>query len=144
MMEYIVLAATAWFMGFFPLFEIYLAIPVSMGLGLDMVSSIVWAWFGNFFAIPFIAYSYDWLTKFERIQRYFHKLTHSKTSQRLNKGGFMIVLIGTPLFGSWAIGVVGKVIGMDKKRLFLSSAISIGIYGILIGVLTKLGIDLFS
>ncbi|SHN34967.1 small multi-drug export protein [Gracilibacillus kekensis] len=144
MMNYIWLAATAWFMGFFPLFEIYLAVPASMGLGLDIVSSVFWSWLGNFMVIPFISYSYDWLTKFKKINKYFIKLANSKSSKKLNNGGFLIILIATPIFGSWATGVAGKIIGIDRKRLFLSSGISIAIYGMIISILTQLGIDTFS
>lgn len=141
MENYIWLAATSWFMGFFPLFEIYLAVPASMGTGLGVVSAVFWSWFGNFFVIPFISYFYDWLTKFKKVNTYFRKLANSKTSKKLNDGGFLIILIATPILGSWGTGVVGKVIGLDRKRLFLASGISIAVYGILIGVLTQLGID---
>lgn len=143
MFDYIWLAVTAWFMGFFPLFEIYLAVPTTMGLGLDIVSAVFWSWLGNFIVIPFIFYFYEWLTKFHKINKYFTKLENSKTSKKLRKGGFIVVLIGTPVFGSWTIGVAGRIIGMHRKRLFLSSAISIAVYGFLIAILTQLGIDAF-
>lgn len=143
MLNYIWLAAIAWFMGFFPLFEIYLAVPASMGLGLDIVSAVFWSWLGNFIVIPFVSYFYDWLTKFNKINKFFSKLANSKTSKKLNGGGFILVLIATPILGSWAIGVAGKIIGMDRKRLFLASGMSIAIYGTIIGILTQLGIDDF-
>lgn len=143
MVHYISLAVTAWFMGFFPLFEIYLAVPVAMGLGLDIVSAVLWSWLGNFIVIPFISIFYDWLMKFNKINKYFSKLANSKTSKKLNSGGFIMVLIATPMFGSWAIGVAGKIVGMDRKRLFLASGISISIYGTIIGILTQLGMDAF-
>lgn len=143
MFEYIWLAATAWFMGFFPLFEIYIAVPAAMGLGLGLVSAIFWSWLGNFIVVPFISYFYDWLTKFERIDRYFKKLANSKMSKRLNNGGYLTILIATPILGSWGTGVAGKAIGMDRKILFLASAISIAIYGTIIGILTQMGIDAF-
>ena len=143
MLNYILLAATAWFMGFFPLFEIYLAVPASMGLGLDIVSAMFWSWLGNFIVIPFTSYFYDWLTKFNKVNKFFSKLANSKSSKKLNSGGFIIILIATPMFGSWAIGVTGRIIGMDRKRLFLASGISIAIYGTIIGILTQFGIDAF-
>ena len=70
-------------------------------------------------------------------------MANSKTSKKLNGGGFILVLIATPILGSWAIGVAGKIIGMDRKRLFLASGMSIAIYGTIIGILTQLGIDAF-
>ncbi|SER88536.1 Putative small multi-drug export protein [Salisediminibacterium halotolerans] len=141
MFDYIWLAAIAWFMGFFPLFEIYLAIPTAMGLGLDIVSAVFWSWLGNFIVIPFIVYFYKWLTKFNKIQTYFTKLENSTTSKKLRKGGFIMVLVGTPIFGSWAVAAAGRMIGMRRNKLYLSSAISIALYGVLIGILTQLGID---
>lgn len=56
MLNYLWLAASAWFMGFFPMLEIYVAIPASMVMGLDAVSSIIWAGFGNFLPVPMIAF----------------------------------------------------------------------------------------
>lgn len=49
MLNYIWLAASAWFMGFFPMLEIYIAIPATMLMGLDTISAIFWAGLGNFF-----------------------------------------------------------------------------------------------
>ncbi|CAM3669997.1 MULTISPECIES: small multi-drug export protein [Paenibacillus] len=141
MLNYIWLAAIAWFMGFFPMLEIFIAVPAAKGLGLDIVSSVFWCWLGNFFVIPFISYSYDWLTKFDKVKTYFMKLASSNACKKLNNGGFALVLIATPLLGSWGIGVAGKMIGMDRKRLFLASAIGIAIYGTIVGILTQLGIE---
>ena len=93
------------------------------------------------FVIPFISYSYDWLTKFDKVKTYFMKLASSNACKKLNNGGFALVLIATPLLGSWGIGVAGKMIGMDRKRLFLASAIGIAIYGTIVGILTQLGIE---
>lgn len=143
MLNYIALAATAWLMGFFPCFEIYLAVPAAVGLGLDVFSSVFWSWFGSFFVIPFVAYSYMWLTKVNKINKYFIKMANSNAGKKLNRGGFFFILIMTPIFGPWTIGVVGKIIGMDFKRLFLASGIGIAMYGTIIGILTQLGIKTF-
>ncbi|NJP36187.1 small multi-drug export protein [Alkalicoccus luteus] len=141
MFDYIWLAFTAWFMGFFPLFEIYIAVPAAMAMGLDMYSALFWSWLGNFLVIPFIAYFYDWLTRFPKINRYFTRLASSRSARRMNKGGFTMVLLATPVIGAWAVGVAGKVIGMDRGRLFTSSAVSIAIFGLILAVLTRFGID---
>ena len=143
MKEYLWLSLIAWFMGFFPLFEIYVAIPSSMALVLDMLSAVLWACLGNFIAIPVIVYFYDSLSRINKVNTYFQKLSGSRFSGKVRNGSMLFILIGTPIVGSWAIGVLGKVIGLDKKRLFLYSGLSIGVYGILIGMLTKLGIDTF-
>ncbi|GIO25287.1 small multi-drug export protein [Oceanobacillus sp. J11TS1] len=144
MLEYISLALTAWFIGFFPFFEIYIAIPAAMVLGLDPVSSVLWAVLGNFLPIPLIAFFYDFLAKFERINRYLSKLANSKYKAKIEKHGPIFVIFLTPLIGSWAVGVIGYAIGMKKFQLFISSAISILIYGIIIAILTHLGIDFLN
>ncbi|GEN46170.1 small multi-drug export protein [Alkalibacillus haloalkaliphilus] len=143
MLEYIWLSLTAWFMGFFPLFEIYLAIPGAMAMGLDVVSAIIWSSFGNFIAIPFIVVFYDQLSKIKRLNKYFIKLSQSKFSDRVSRNGFTFILIATPIVGAWAVAVIGKFVGMEKGKLLISSAISIGIYGVILGVLTELGISTF-
>lgn len=144
MLEYIWLSITAWFMGFFPLFEIYLAIPSTMALGLDMVSSIVWSGLGTFIAIPFIVYFFDFLSRIQWMKRFLLKMAKSKYSEKIRKNSFWFILLATPIVGTWTIGVIGKLTDMNKHSLLLVSAISITIYGILIGILTQLGIDFLT
>ncbi len=141
MQEYIWLSITAWLMGFFPLFEIYLAIPSTMALGLDMIFSVVWSGFGTFIAIPFIVYFFNFLSRIKWIGRFFYKLSQSKYSEKIRNRSFLFILVATPIVGTWTIGVIGKLVDLDKKSLFIASAISIVVYGIIIGVLTQLGID---
>ena len=43
MWDYIALAFGAWFAGFFPLAEIYVAVPLALASGLDGVSTVFWA-----------------------------------------------------------------------------------------------------
>ncbi|ARK32583.1 small multi-drug export protein [Halalkalibacter krulwichiae] len=143
MLEYLWLSLTAWFMGFFPLFEIYIAIPSTIALGLDATSAIIWSCLGNFIAIPFVVFFYDSLSRIKKVRSYLGKLSRSKFSEKMRKGSFVFILVGTPIVGSWAVGAIGKVIGLEKRKLFLSSAVSICVYGVIIGVLTKLGVDAF-
>ncbi|WP_017186244.1 small multi-drug export protein [Alkalibacillus haloalkaliphilus] len=143
MLEYIWLSLTAWFMGFFPLFEIYLAIPGAMTMGLDVVSAIIWSSLGNFIAIPLIVVFYNQLSKIKRLNKYFIKLSKSKFSHRISRNGFTFILFATPIIGAWAVAVIGKFVGMEKGKLLVSSAISIGLYGVILGVLTEFGINTF-
>jgi len=142
MYEYLARSATAFIMGFVPIFEIYLAIPITMALGLDGVSAVVWSCLGNFLAIPFVIVFYDRLNRWEWWSRYLQKIADSKWSRKMRQNGSLFILIATPIIGSWAVGVVGKVIGMGKTKLLVSSGASIFAYGILIGALTQFGIDL--
>jgi len=42
-MDYAWRAATAWFLGFAPVAEIYVAVPAALAMGLDPVSVVAWA-----------------------------------------------------------------------------------------------------
>jgi len=46
MVEYIAKAFAAWFIGFFPYFEIYVAVPAAIAMGLDYFSAVTWSVFG--------------------------------------------------------------------------------------------------
>ncbi|WP_040984181.1 small multi-drug export protein [Oceanobacillus jeddahense] len=144
MLNYLGLAATAWFIGFFPMFEIYIAIPATMVMGLDAVSSIIWSSFGNFFPVPLIAFFYQLLAKSKRIKKWLDKLANSKYKYRIEKQGPLVVVLLTPMIGSWAVAVIANGIGMSKIRLFVSAGASILIYGIVIAVLTHYGVAFVS
>lgn len=143
MLEYLIIAATTFFMGFFPMFEVYLAVPAGIGLGMDVFSSVFWGVLGNWLVIPFVSYFYFFLLKSKKIKLYFEKISRSNTSQKIQKGGFWFVLISTPLLGSWALAVAGKLVDIDKRTLYISSGMSISLYGIIVGILTSMGIDTF-
>ncbi|MEK4300329.1 small multi-drug export protein [Oceanobacillus sp. FSL W8-0428] len=144
MLNYLWLAASAWFMGFFPMLEIYVAIPASMVMGLDAVSSIIWAGFGNFLPVPMIAFFYQLLAKSERIKKWLDKLANSKYKYRIEKQGPLVVVLLTPIIGSWAVAVIANGIGMNKLKLFISAGASILIYGVIIAVLTYYGVEFIS
>ncbi|MFD2673213.1 small multi-drug export protein [Marinicrinis sediminis] len=144
MLEYITLMGTAWFIGFFPMFEIYLAIPSTMVMGLDPVSAVVWSCIGNFTPIPLIAYFYDFLCRFPRIGKWLNKMANHKYQPQVEKRGAIAIMLFTPLIGSWAVAVLGKAVGMSRSTLLIFSAISIVGYGIIIAVLTVLGVDLVT
>ncbi|MFD1066552.1 MULTISPECIES: small multi-drug export protein [Oceanobacillus] len=144
MLNYLSLAATAWFIGFFPMTEIYIAVPVTMAMGLDTVSSIVWSSIGNFLPVPLIAFFYSLLAKSKRIKKWMDKLAESKYKKRIEKQGPLVVLLITPIVGSWAMAVIANGVGMNKINLFLSAGGSILLYGIILAVLTHYGIDFVS
>ncbi|QUE87281.1 MULTISPECIES: small multi-drug export protein [Exiguobacterium] len=139
--EYISLSATAWFMGFFPMFEIYLAIPSTMLLGLDHVSAVLWAGFGNFLPVPLLAYFYDWLHRFKRLSGWLDRLEKHRFSHLMREHGSWSIILVTPLLGSWVVGVIGHSIGMRRSTLLIYSAISIFGYGVIIAWLTSKGIE---
>ena len=46
-LDYVARAASAWFLGFFPFVEIYVAVPTAFAFGLDPSSAVVWPVLGN-------------------------------------------------------------------------------------------------
>ena len=140
--EYIAKAGTAWFLGFFPLAEIYVAVPAAIASGLDNVSVLVWTISGNFMPALLIIGLYDWLRGFERVDRWFDRMNSERLSDWLNRYGLWIVLIITPWIGIWATTVTARVFGMNT-RLFLPAAFtSITLYATAILVSIRTGADL--
>ena len=144
MVEYIAKAFAAWFIGFFPYFEIYVAVPVAIAMGLDYFSAVTWSVFGNYTPVILIHFFYEQIIKSERINRWFGKLTSEKFKQKVDKYGSWFVLIITPWIGIWVMVVTMKVFKMDDKKLILYSFISITAYAVVIAVLiATIGIDIF-
>ncbi len=143
-MEYIVLAATAWLLGFVPYFEIYLAVPATMAMGLDPVSSVFWAGLGNFFAVPVILFARKQLSHIPRVNRWLEKLTNTKYRETVNKFGNSFVLLFTPVTGIWITAALASTFGVTESRLLITSALSVLLYGSLMAVATSTGLELIS
>jgi uncharacterized membrane protein len=142
--EYIIKAAGVWFVGFFPLAEIYVAVPAGMAAGLDSASVVVWSVLGNFTPAVLIHFFYDQLNRVERIRRWLSKFTSEKLRDRVNRYGTWILLILTPWTGIWIMAVTAKVLGMDGRRLLIYTFISISIYAVVLAALIALGVDFIS
>lgn len=142
--EYAGKAFISWFMGFFPMFEIYGAVPASYLLGLGMVSSVFWAVFGNLVPIAVIHYGYEYLNTYPRIQNWLKRLASEKVQQRMNRYGVWAVLILTPWTGIWAMTITARALGMTIGRLFLFATISITVYAVVIATTMDLGIKAVS
>jgi uncharacterized membrane protein len=144
LMEYAIRAAGAWFLGFFPLAEIYVAIPAAMATGLDPASVFFWSVFGNFTPLLLIHYFHDQLSGSERISRWLEKLNSPKFKEKVDRHGVWFVLVATPWTGVWAMGVTAKLLGMDGRKLLWSSLASIGIYGAVLVVMIEMGLSLLG
>lgn len=137
--EYVSRAAAAWFLGFFPLAEIYVAVPAAVASGLDNVSVIVWTVSGNFTPALLITSFYAWLRGFERVDRWFSRLESERMERWLNRYGVWIVLVITPWIGIWATTVTAKVFGMRSAQLLPAAFVSIMLYAIVILLALRLG-----
>ncbi|GAB4519295.1 MAG: hypothetical protein OHK0046_27950 [Anaerolineae bacterium] len=144
MTDYLIKAAGAWFVGFFPLAEIYVAIPAAVAAGLDNVSVIVWTVFGNFTPVLLINFLYEWLIRYERVRKWLEGLVSEKVKARINRWGTWFVLLVTPWTGVWVMSVTAKALGMNSQRFLVASFISILVYAIVLLLMLRLGIASFG
>ncbi len=144
MVDYLVKSLSVWFMGFFPMAEIYVAIPAGMALGLGTSSVIFWAVFGNFLPVLLIHYAYDHLQHFPRINEWMVWMASEKAQARMNRWGVWAVLLLTPVTGVWIMAVTAKALGMRGDRLLLASFFSIMVYALGIIVLIGLGAEIIT
>jgi len=144
MIDYLGKSLSVWFMGFFPLAEIYVAIPAGMALGLSVSSVIFWAVFGNFLPVLLIHYAYDRLKNFPRINVWLVWMASEKAQARMNRWGVWAVLLLTPITGVWIMAVAAKTLGMRGERLLLASFVSIMFYALGIILLIELGAEIIT
>lgn len=143
-LQYIAMAASTWFLGFFPYFEIYMAVPAGIVMGLPWIHAFLWATLGNWMVVVFIDLFYDWLLRFKFMKKLSDKALNGRWKERMEKGGTWVILGLTPLAGIWTTGIVAKVFGYDRKKLFVLSAISVSTIGFAIGLFTKLGVNIIG
>ena len=142
--KYIVAAFTTWFVGFFPYFEIYVAVPAGFAAGLNWFDAFFWASLGNWMVIPFIDLCYKLLQRFKFMRKLIEKSLTGKWEKRIEKHGVWFILLLTPLAGVWTIGVIAKALKYNRAKLWLYSAISIGVTGLIIAILIKMGISVIQ
>ena len=144
MPDYFMRAAVAWFAGFFPLAEIYVAVPLGLASGLDPVSAVFWSVLGNYTPVLLIHYGYDQLLRVAWLQAWLARLTSASLQESLNRWGYWFVLVITPWAGVWATAVTAKVFKMRATLLLLATLKSIVIYGVATAVLVEGGMSLFE
>ncbi|OAB59663.1 hypothetical protein AY600_09870 [Phormidium willei BDU 130791] len=144
MIDYIEKVATAWFVGFFPLAEIYVAVPLAMALGLDSLSSVLWPVLGNFSPVLLIEFLYEQLLRSPRIRKGFKRLRSERVIRYLDRWGGGFVFIMTPWTGVWAMAITLKFLGMKRKTLLVTTLISILVYAVVLLVLVDVGVDLLT
>jgi uncharacterized membrane protein len=143
MIEYLTRAIGVWFLGFFPLAEIYIAVPAGVAAGLDNVSVLFWSVFGNFVPVLLITGLYETLTRNERLRTWLDGLLSEKAEGRINQYGIWFVLVATPFIGVWVMSVTAKFLGMDSRRYVIAAFVSILVYAVGILVLIRLGLAAF-
>lgn len=143
-LEYVAAAALTWLIGFLPLFEIYVAIPVGLAAGLDPVSATVWAAFGNIVPLYLVDLGYERLRRIERVDRYLSKLRRERVERILDRWGVIAVVVATPLLGVWTMALAAKGLGMSTRPFLIASTCSVAAYAVIITVSILLGLDLIE
>ncbi len=141
-LDYAARAASAWFLGFFPFFEIYVAVPAAVALGLDPVSAVVWPVLGNVTPVFLIVFGYDQLMRVERLRRWLHDRRSARFERWIDRYGAPFVLLATPWIGVWAVAATAQALGMQRGILVGFSVVSITVYAIVIAAGLALGFDL--
>jgi uncharacterized membrane protein len=141
LLEYLSKALTTWWVGFFPAFEIYVAIPTGLALGLTLLEAVLWGAAGNFTPILLIHFGYERLKKIPRLARWMERLSSERVQARVKRYGAWFVLFFTPLTGVWVMALTAKALHMDGRRLLWVSLASILAYGSITALLVQFGVE---
>lgn len=140
-MEYWLKALTVWMLGFFPLTEIYIAIPIGLGMGLDAVSTVLWGVAGNYAPVLLLHHSYGRLMRHPRAGTWLQRRHSPRLKRQMDKRGFWFVLLVTPWSGVWIMAVTVKLAGMHDRPFLLASFLSVAGYAIAIAAAIALGVE---
>lgn len=138
-MEYFAKAFGTWFMGFFPLTEIYFAVPAGLATGLDELSVIFWAVLGNIVPIVLIHYGFDSFIRPSRFGQWLERSVSDGVKAKIQKYGVFFVLVITPWVGVWLMAVTVKLMGMSYRRFAPAALVSITVYAIAITWMIRTG-----
>ena len=144
MFDYIWKAAVTWFIGFAPQFEVYIAVPAGIAMGMDYFSAVLWAVIGNFTAVPIVLTFFAQIRRISWLSNLIDRRYSEKNQERLNRYGPWFVVLATPMVGIWIVAVMARIAGMNHAVLLVSSLVSIIFYGVLVAVLLHFGIAFFT
>lgn len=137
-------AATVWFVAFVPIFELYIAVPTGIALGLDPVSAVIWTVAGNWPPALLVHWGYERLRQVGRVGRWFEQLATGRWRRSLEAGGPLWILLLTPLAGIWAMAVTAKVAGLRARMFLLWSFVSVFGFSVVTAALVVAGVELVS
>lgn len=140
MWEYWLAAASAWLVGFFPLAEIYVAVPIAIAAGLDIGSAVFWSVFGNYTPILLIHFGYERMRNMESMRPMLVRFTSEKFKDQVDRYGTWFVLLITPWTGVWVMAVTAKVLGMEGRPLLVAGFVSLVVYALVLAYMVEWGI----
>lgn len=134
---YIWQSALVFIIGVVPFLEIYVAIPAGLAMGLDPVSSFVWATLGNCLPLALVPRLHGWIHGHERLAKWIDRFVSEKWEHRFNRWGKAALLLFTPWVGVWATAVSAAAVRVAPNVIVVWGCLSIVLYGlgtVLIGV----------
>jgi uncharacterized membrane protein len=142
--EYIYKALTVWFIGFFPLFELFIAVPAGFSLKLDPVSIVIFCVAGNFFPVVLIDLGYNRLVRYENVKAWLDRRVSERMIRNVNRYGTWYLLIITPWFGVWGTAVTARILRLERKQMVWGVLASLTFHAIILVVMIHAGIGFFS
>jgi uncharacterized membrane protein len=141
MIEYLAKALSVWLIGFFPLAEIYVAVPSGFALGLDPVSVVVWSVSGNYLPVLLIHFAYERVLRTPRLGAWLARSNSQRVKRLLDRHGFWFLALATPWIGVWIVAASVKALGMDARPMLLATFAGVLGYAIAIAVLIAGGME---
>lgn len=136
-------AAATWWIGFFPLAELYIALPAGLAMGLDYGSAVFWTVFGNATPLFVIRFGFQWLMSRPRIGTFLERNVARRVSERwrarLELNPLWLIVL-TPLAGVWATAVLCETIRLKPTAWLSWSVLSVVLFSIATAVLVHAGL----
>lgn len=137
-----------------PVVELRGAIPIAMGYGIPTFKAYAIAIAGNLVPIPFIiAYMkpiFGWIKRHTFLKNIISKIEKrtEKKADKINKYSllalWLFVAIPLPGTGAWTGAMIAAFMDMRVKKAFPAIALGVVTAGIIVAVVSKLGITLYN
>ncbi|MCC5620158.1 small multi-drug export protein [Nostoc sp. CHAB 5715] len=141
MVEYISKAFLVGFIAFLPVLEIYTAVPIGIGMGLDYFSTVVFSVIGNYAPVLLLNFGYERLNRIPKVQEWFAKLSSQRLKNWIDSYGIGFIVLGVPLIGVWPLTVTMKLFRMNSGLFLIYSFISVVLYSVAIAGIVHTGSD---
>lgn len=137
-----------------PIIELRGAIPIGLGLGLDLVPTFIVAILGNILPVPFlILFSKKvlfWLAGFKKIGPFFQKIIDRAEEKSKKFGKYELValmlFVGIPLpgTGAWTGSLIAALLQLKAKKAFLFISLGVVIAGIIMSLASMGVLGIFN
>ena len=147
------------FVSMVPLIELRVGVPFAVGMGLDYPSALIICVIGNMLPVPIIYFFARKVLEWGRDKKYIGKFFTfciekgekggRKLARTAGRGGLFLALmlfVGIPLpgTGAWTGTLAASFLNMGIKSTTLAVSLGVIIAGIIMGVLSMLGLHIFG